>query len=93
MNYLNLMEFMIIFKLSLEYDNKFLVNSDIFILQYPNGNDLSFSNGKILSINGNEIRHNASTEEGSSGSPIIRRCKENYVIGLHSSFYKKKNVI
>ena len=67
-----------------KYGDKFLVNNDIFILQYPNGNDLSFSYGKILSIENNEIIHSSSTEGGSSGSPIIRRCKDNYVIGLHS---------
>ena len=34
--------------------------------------------------------HSASTDEGSSGSPIIRRCKENYIIGLHRGSYLKK---
>ena len=68
-----------------KYGDKFLVNNDIFVLQYPNFNtDLSFSYGKILSIENNEIIHSSSTEGGSSGSPIIRRCKDNYVIGLHS---------
>ena len=73
-----------------KYDNKYLVNNEIFILQYPNGTDLSFSYGKILSVKDNDIRHNASTEEGSSGSPIIKRCKNNYVIGLHSGFIRRK---
>ena len=73
-----------------EYDNTYLINNDIFILQYPNGNDISFSYGKILSAKDNDIQHNASTEGGSSGSPIIIRCKENYVIGLHSGFIKKR---
>jgi len=27
--------------------------------------------------------HSASTDNGSSGSPIIRRCEEKYIIGLH----------
>ena len=73
-----------------KYDNKYLVNNEIFILQYPNGTDLSFSYGKILSVKDNDIQHNASTEEGSSGSPIIKRCKNNYVIGLHSGFIRRK---
>ena len=69
-------------------DNKSLINNDIFILQYANGDDISFSQGKILSIENNDIRHNASTVQGSGGSPIIKRCKENYVIGIHSGSVK-----
>ena len=66
-----------------KHNNNIFKNNDIYILQYPNGNDLSFSYGKILSIKENKIIHNASTDSSSSGSPIIRRCKENYIIGLH----------
>ena len=33
--------------------------------------------------------HTASTDEGSSGSPIIRRSKDNYIIGLHYGGVKK----
>jgi V8-like Glu-specific endopeptidase len=69
-----------------KYDNKYLINNDIFILQYPYGNELSFSFGKILSIVNNDIKYNAATEIGSSGSPIIRRCKDNYVIGIHIGY-------
>ena len=52
-------------------------------MQFPQGNDLSFSYGKIKSLKDNKIIHNASTDDGSSGSPIIRRSKDNYIIGLH----------
>ena len=38
----------------------------------------------------NKIMHNASTDKGSSGSPIIRRSKDNYIIGLHFGGVKKK---
>jgi len=65
-------------------------DNDIFILQFPNGNDLSFSYGKIKYIKDNEIIHNASTDDGSSGSPIIRRSKDNFIIGLHYGGVKKK---
>ena len=58
-------------------------NKDIFILQYPKGNEISFSYGKIRSIKEGKIIHNASTEEGSSGSPIIKRSKNNYIVGIH----------
>ena len=67
-----------------KHNNNILKNNDdIFILQYINGNDLSFSYGKILSLKGNKIIHTASTESWSSGSPIIKKCKDNYIIGLH----------
>ena len=72
-----------------KHNNKYLENNDIFILQFPNGNDLSFSYGKILSLKDNKIIHNSSTEDGSSGSPIIKRCKDNYIIGLHFGGVKK----
>ena len=75
-----------------KYDNnEILKNNDIFILQYPKGNDLSFSDGKILSYENSKMLHSASTEEGSSVSPIIRRCKDNYIIGLHKGGYIKNN--
>ena len=72
-----------------KYDKNKLKNNDIFILQFPNGNDLSFSYGKILSLKDNKIIHSASTDNGSSGSPIIRRSKDNNIIGLHYGGYKK----
>ena len=73
-----------------KYDiNEILKDNEIFILQFPGGDDLSFSHGIIKSIKDNIIIHNASTKEGSSGSPIIRRTDKNYVIGLH--FGGKKN--
>ena len=75
-----------------KYDNKeILKNNDIFILQYPKGNDISFSCGQITLIEDNLIKHNASTEGGSSGSPIIRRSYNNYVIGLHFGGKKEEN--
>ena len=69
-----------------------LNNSTIFILQYSNSNnELSFSHGKILSFEGDIIIHNASTDLCSSGCPIIRKCKENYIIGLHHGENEKGN--
>jgi len=71
-------------------DNQIIKNSieiykdrDIFILQYPKGNEISFSNGIILGIKDNNIIHNCSTYNGSSGSPIISRYSDNSIIGLH----------
>ena len=73
------------------FNNKnYMNNSDIFILQYPEGNELCFSYGKIISIKDNNIIHSASTKEGSSGSPIIRRNDNNYIIGLHHGGIKNE---
>ena len=66
-----------------KFDKNIFKDNNIFILQFPIGGDLSFSYGKILSFRNNQIIHSASTENGASGSPIIRKCKENYIIGLH----------
>ena len=73
-----------------KYDKNNLINNDIFILQFSNDNDLSFSYGKILSLKDNEINHSASTDEESSGSPIIRRSEENNIIGLYYGGIKNK---
>ena len=69
----------------IKYDKINLKDNDIFILQFPYGNSISFSFGKILRIEKEKpfIYHNASTTIGSGGAPIIRRCKDNYIIGLH----------
>ena len=67
--------------ISLKYHN-------IFILQYTNNNiELSFSYGKIKLIENSEIKYNASTTNGSSGSPIILRTNDNLVVGIHHSEY------
>ena len=70
-----------------------MINNDIFILQFPKVNNLSFSFscGKIFSLKDNNIIHSASTDDGSSGSPIIRRSEDNYIIGLHYGVAKNNN--
>jgi len=73
-----------------KYGKNIFKNNNIFILQFPNGNDLSFSCGQILSFKDNKIIHSASTEIEASGSPIIRRWKDNYIVGLHFGGYKKR---
>ena len=66
-----------------------LINKEIFILQYPKGN-LSFDKGKILNIKNNKIMHSVSTGTGSSGSPLIKRYNNKYVIGIHRGAKLKK---
>ena len=63
--------------LKLEYKNK-----SIYILHYPNG-ELNVSYGLINGIiDKKKINHKCSTEEGSSGSPILL-LKTFKVIGIH----------
>ena len=67
------------------YINKFneLIGEDIVIIQYPKG-EAGYSYGKIKDINEYEFTHSASTEPGSSGSPVF--LKGNFkVIGIHKS--------
>ena len=71
------------------YDKNKLKEKEITIIQYPNGK-LCYSNGKIKDINNNEIIHLASTEEGSSGSPIFIKDSIK-VIGIHKGGKKDKN--
>jgi len=69
-----------------------IINKDIEIAQYPKGNDLSFSNGKILEIdkfNDCVFYHDADTESGSSGSPIVLKGEED-VIAVHKGTTKDK---
>ena len=49
------------------------INQKIYIPQYPEGNKLSVSEGKIIKINieNDELVYDASTKSGSSGSPIL----------------------
>ena len=62
---------------NIEYKNK-----EIYIDQYPEGNKLSYSEGKIININNNELIYDASTKSGSSGSPILLK-NTTEVIGMH----------
>ena len=83
----------------IEYSIENYKNKNIFILQYPKGNELSFSSGTILDIKDNTIIHNCPTNKGSSGSPIISRNSDNSIIGLHygsnkeSTFNLATNII
>ena len=71
--------------------NTELVNTEITVIQYPKGEKLSLSEGKITGMIGkNGFYHSASTEGGSSGAPII--LKDFTVLGLHrGASVKNKN--
>jgi len=61
----------------------------IYILQYPKGEKLSCASGIINSLSGFNYFHSISTEEGSSGSPLINN--ELKVIGIHKANLQTKN--
>ena len=72
-------------------------DADIFSLHHPNGNDASCASGKIKGINDYEFEHDVSTDNGSSGCPIIlltNNINLIQVIGIHkkADFSKKINI-
>ena len=54
----------------------------IIFLQYPQGKNAAVSYGLLTSIDKYEIKYTCSTENGSSGSPILN-LETNKVIGIH----------
>ena len=58
------------------------INKRIYIPQFPDGLKLSVSEGKIINIKNYELIYDASTEDGSSGSPILLK-DTTEVIGIH----------
>ena len=70
-------------------------NSDIFTIQHPCGDIAAIASGTILKISDFEFEHNISTDNGSSGCPIILLNKNlNFirVIGIHKNADKNKKV-
>ena len=67
-------------------------NQDIYIVQFPEGRELSFSQGEIQSIQNERIEHLVSTHKGSSCSPILVLNNQEFkVIGIHKN--KNKDLI
>ena len=69
------------------YKDIYLENS-IYIINYPKGNNLKLSCGLIINIKKEKIKHTCSTENGSSGSPILL-LNNNKVIGIHIGSYRE----
>jgi len=59
----------------------------IYCLEFPQGKDLKFDIGEIKKIENGIIKHNISTEDGSSGSPLIST--NHKIIGIHKGHEKK----
>ena len=84
----------------LDYDRNYVngyniyLNADVFSIEHPFGKGAACASGTITNINNYEFDHNISTENGSSGCPIIL-LNDNIgliqVIGIHKNAeYTKK---
>ena len=91
-NYLELDDIIIDDILNNDNSNVEYIDKTIYIIQYPKG-ELSVSYGvlnKIPDDKNHDFIHQCSTEEGSSGSPILNL--KNKIVGVHKlGSYKKYN--
>ena len=75
-------------------DNSTIIfkNEQIFLLHYPKGIEMTFSQGLIQNISedGYTIEHLCSSQEGSSGGPLINSTRFQ-VIGIHKGGAKGAN--
>ena len=62
----------------------FYEEKSIYVLHYPNGKNACVSYGLLNKIEEYDIIHKCSTENGSSGSPILN-LENNKVIGIHKN--------
>jgi len=78
---------------NIDYLNNFnnLISKNIFIIQYPLGGPLKKSKGKILSVDKYQknLSYDASTDSGSSGSPIFLE-NTSLIIGVHKQGFSNK---
>ena len=67
-----------------ENPDEIYLNKSIFLLHYPNGEDMNFSNGILKNIYEDKytIEHLCDSSGGSSGGPLINSVNFN-VIGIH----------
>ena len=78
-------------RLKFEFIKEIYQKESLYILNYPKGEDIVVSYGILNDINNKEIYHNCSTEQGSSGSPIIS-LKTFQLIGIHKASCLHKNL-
>ena len=76
----------------IDKEYKAYLSKDIYILHHPKGGEGKCSLGKITNIDDYTFLHNAYTNEGSSGSPIVLADSFN-LIGIHCGKNKKINNI
>ena len=82
----------------INYKNKGYIiykNVDVFSIEHPYGEDASCASGKIKNIYEYEFNHNISTDNGSSGCPIIL-LNDNInliqIIGIHKNSDRKEKI-
>jgi len=75
----------------MKYGYDYYLNKEIFILQYPYGEEMHSAIGKINNIKNFEFKHDAGACQGSSGSAVIL-IENNCVIGIHKGI-KNNNKI
>ena len=73
-----------------EKEDIFFVDKSIYILQYPKGKEAAVSYGQLKDFCNYDVRHTCSTDNGSSGSPILN-LENNKVIGIHKEGSIKYN--
>ena len=73
------------------------INKEIYMIHYPQGNEISLSYNKLTAIDSsnNKIQHKCGTKEGSSGAPIFNS-RNNKLIAIHTGhnvhFFSKINI-
>ena len=70
------------------YLNDVYSNKSIYLINYPENNNVVVSYGKPPNLSGSKIYHKCSTKEGSSGSPILM-INNQKLIGIHYGCSKK----
>ena len=68
--------------LFIDKENVYYEDISVYILQYPKGKNAMVSYGILNQFNNYNINHTGSTDDGSSGSPILN-LESNKVIGIH----------
>ena len=76
-------------QLSDEHFNNLYKDESLYILNYLGGKDIVISYGFFSKIKESTIYHKCSTDNGSSGAPILS-LENNKVIGVHFGFSKNK---
>ena len=67
------------------------INQEIYIIQFPDGEKLSHSEGKIREIDKFKYYYDASIKHSSSGGPILLK-NTTTVIGIHKGYHKIKKI-
>ena len=71
-----------------EYFSNLYKNESLYVLNHLGGNDIVISYGFFIKIEDFKIHHKCSTDDGSSGAPILS-LENNKLIGVH--YGSKKN--